>query len=162
MKIYETRFYVWLMRRFRVPATCASCPHWIAHSRSSLLLPGLRWQNNVLLRREPQLVVSQGGVCRLDRPRFFNQNELGFAFKLWDARDTCARHPLHVAEMVPGSDLRYQPHAPGAVAGYNRAPTLDEAFRLADPASLNAQLDALKAPRQLNAGVAPAPSAPLK
>lgn len=131
MSLYDTRLYKWFMRRLGRQVKCSDCPHWRFQRETFLNLPSFEGRQ-----------IHRVGLCALDEPRLFNMNELGMAFRAWFADDWCPRHPLHVATPLAEpslwglpSDVSYAPGQPGHdAAGFNRAPTLDEALRLAQGA----------------------------
>lgn len=134
MKLYNTKFYRWLMRRLGLKVCCNHCPHWRFQKEIFLDTPGSKERR-----------VHRVGFCDLDAPKLFNMNKLGFAFQVWFPDDWCPRHPLYVARPldIPGtfgvrSDISYAPGQPGhELAGFNRPPTLDEALRISQGAHGN-------------------------
>jgi hypothetical protein len=126
MKFFYSRFYKWLMRRRGALVRCADCPFWKFHSETFLNVPKFEGRQ-----------IHRIGVCKIEEPRLYNMNQLGMAFRAMFENDFCAKHPLHVAKPlatpkyfgVAPSDVSYAPGEKGhEQAGFNRAPTLDEAL----------------------------------
>lgn len=118
-----------LARLFKVKPLCANCPNWWRHSTMQLVRPKAPPPGSSA-PAVGEVVDIDIGICRLDRPKVYNDRELGHGLKVWLAHDTCGRHPLHESKVKAGSDLEFKPMAEGyGHAGFSRPPSLIEAMQ---------------------------------
>lgn len=136
MKIAQYIRYLWF--RFlavwnRAPvARCATCPYWIYHSSHKVNLPTIYRVGQSIKRNEKtQFIIHRAGICHLDKPETLMTQPMGHALRIWNAQDTCARHPLHVSRIIPDSDLEFRPgRETKANAGFSRIPSFKEALAM--------------------------------
>ena len=129
---------LWYARMdFKKPSVrCDTCPRWKYHA--TVRPRFIEERDPAAGEREfPPVPL---GVCALSRPAIVNQGGIGFGLRLFHPDDWCPNHPFY--KSAPASDLpKFMPElhdgernadgTEGQNAGFDRAPTFEEAMRLA-------------------------------